>query len=78
MHRFIVSIFALFGVFATAAAQPKIVVNIVVGGMKASDLERYESNFSDKVLTCSKVAVLYLQSVTPTLCPVRQRWRSPQ
>ena len=48
MHRFIVSIFALFGVFATAAAQPKIVVNIVVGGMKASDLERYESNFSDK------------------------------
>lgn len=46
MRKIISTIVALIGLYATATAQPKIVVNIVVGGMKASDLERYEQNFS--------------------------------
>lgn len=47
MRKFLTTIVALLSTLAATAAQPKLVVNIVVGGMKASDLERYEQNFSD-------------------------------
>ena len=47
MRKFLTTIVALIGALTVTAAQPKLVVNIVVGGMKASDLERYEKNFSN-------------------------------
>ena len=47
MRKFLTTIVALIGAFTATAAQPKLVVNIVVGGMKASDLERYEKNFNN-------------------------------
>ena len=45
MRRFLVSILTLSSIFA-ATAQPKMVINIIIGGMKATDLERYEKNLS--------------------------------
>ena len=47
MRKFITTIVAILGTLAATAAQPKLVVNIVVGGMKASDLDRYEVNFAE-------------------------------
>ena len=40
MRKFLTTIVALIGALTVTAAQPKLVVNIVVGGMKASDLGR--------------------------------------
>ncbi|MBQ9138182.1 MAG: alkaline phosphatase family protein [Alistipes sp.] len=45
MRRFLLSILAL-SIAITASAQPKMVINIVVGGMRATDLERYSANLS--------------------------------
>lgn len=45
MRKFLLSILATSAIFS-ATAQPKMVINIVVGGMRASDLERYSANFS--------------------------------
>lgn len=47
MRRFLLSILTLTStIFATA--QPKMVINIVVGGMRATDLDRYEHNLSQE------------------------------
>ena len=47
MYRYILTIFAI-AAFNFAAAQPKLIVNIIVGSMKASDIERYAINFSQE------------------------------
>ena len=49
MRRFLASILTLFTIFA-ATAQPKMVINIIIGGMKATDLSRYEKNLSSEGL----------------------------
>ncbi len=43
----ILSLFALLGTALTASAQPRLIVQIVVGSMRASDLERYAANFGE-------------------------------
>ena len=45
MRKFLFTILSLITLGATA--QPKIAINIVIGGMKASDIARYADNFSD-------------------------------
>ena len=47
MRKFILSILT-FATTICASAQPKMVINIVVGGMRATDLERYSANFSQE------------------------------
>jgi hypothetical protein len=47
MRKFILSILA-FATTICASAQPKMVINIVVGGLRATDLERYSANFSQE------------------------------
>ena len=39
MRKIVATILTLCAI-ATAAAQPKLTVNIIVGGMKSSDLDR--------------------------------------
>lgn len=46
MRKILTTIFTLAAV--VASAQPKLAINIVIGGMKASDITRYATNFSDK------------------------------
>ena len=46
MRKIVATILTLCAI-ATAAAQPKLTVNIIVGGMKSSDLDRYAANFSN-------------------------------
>lgn len=45
MRKFLITILALSALYA-ATAQPKMVVNIVVGGLSASDIDRYSSNLT--------------------------------
>lgn len=45
--RIILLAAALMSVFAASAARPRLIVQIVVGSMRASDLERYAANFCD-------------------------------
>ena len=49
MRKFLVTILALSAIFG-ASAQPKLVVNIVVGGLSATDIDRYSSNLSSNGL----------------------------
>ena len=65
MRRFLVTIFALFGVLTASAIQPRLVVNIVVGGMKSSDLDRYAVNFSnDGFLLLKSGGVVFTECYT--------------
>ncbi len=49
-RKFIIFCLAALGVLAsdrTAAAEPRLIVNIVVGSMRAEDLDRYAANFGE-------------------------------
>lgn len=43
-----IAMFVALCVVATSTAQPRLVVNIVVGGLRQSDLMRYEKNFGQE------------------------------
>lgn len=48
--RYIIAILLIPTIYSTSArlhAQPRLVVNIVVGSLRADDLNRYEANFSE-------------------------------
>ena len=45
MRKFLLTILTLSAFFG-ASAQPKLVINIVVGGLSATDIDRYSSNLS--------------------------------
>lgn len=48
--RYIIAILLLSTIYSTSArlhAQPRLVVNIVVGSLRADDLNRYDANFSE-------------------------------
>ena len=46
-HRIILLAIAALAAFETAAARPRLVVNIVVGSMRAEDLGRYAGNYGE-------------------------------
>jgi len=46
MRRFLITILALLSTSLTFA-QPKVAINIIIGGMRATDLDRYAENFSN-------------------------------
>ena len=48
IRHIILLVLATLALVPTLAAKPKVVVNIVVGGMCGDDLTRYSENFSDK------------------------------
>jgi len=45
--KFILLISAFCALFEAHATKPRLIVNIVVGSMRAEDLNRYASNFSE-------------------------------
>ncbi len=46
-HRIILLAIAALAAFEAAAARPRLVVNIVVGSMRAEDLGRYAGNYGE-------------------------------
>lgn len=44
-HKILLLVFALLTLFDVQAARPRLVVNIVVGQMRAEDLDRYADNY---------------------------------
>ena len=46
-HRIILLAIAALAAFEAAAARPRLVVNIVVGSMRAEDLGRYADNYGE-------------------------------
>ena len=46
-HKIVLLAIAALAAFETQAAKPRLIVNIVVGSMRAEDLDRYADNFGE-------------------------------
>lgn len=46
-HKIILLAIAAFAALEVSAARPRLVVNIVVGSMRAEDLSRYADNYGE-------------------------------
>ncbi|MFQ8595217.1 MAG: hypothetical protein ACLSAM_04945 [Alistipes onderdonkii] len=77
-HRIILLAIAALAAFEAAAARPRLVVNIVVGSMRAEDLGRYAGNYGEGGLRRLLDGARSSPTAATTTSRPRRPYRSPR